>query len=391
MTTTQSSNLSVINDALPVGAKAPDLFIDSGCGADTVALSQLRGQVVVIAFSQPGWDPARGELTAAYNRVLDRVDGVNVRLLQIAEDQRSCRLAVSDAGNGDVDIALMSGIDAFGSVADAYGVHGRNALFVVDEHGIIAWKFVAHGGGQASANELLNGLQALKPGTLKDRSRKLADNVPPLTRRQFVAAALATAFALATPFTDRPVSAQTRAQPTVVVPPNNSGSQIEYSLNINGTDTALYLDPRVTLLDALREHLGLTGSKKGCDHGQCGACTVHLDGRRINSCLKLAASCQGKKVVTIEGLSDGNTLHPVQAAFVAHDGLQCGYCTPGQIMSATAMLSEPCGNSDNDVREAMSGNICRCGAYPNIVDAIQYVRGNRTPEENTIEIAGESI
>jgi xanthine dehydrogenase YagT iron-sulfur-binding subunit len=128
------------------------------------------------------------------------------------------------------------------------------------------------------------------------------------------------------------------------------------------------------LLDLVRERLDLTGTKKGCNHGQCGACTVHLDGRRVLACLTLAAACEGAEIVTIEGLSDGNQLHPVQDAFIAHDGFQCGFCTSGQIMSAAAMLDEPWGPADDDVREAMSGNLCRCGAYPNIIAAVQAVR-----------------
>jgi xanthine dehydrogenase YagT iron-sulfur-binding subunit len=130
----------------------------------------------------------------------------------------------------------------------------------------------------------------------------------------------------------------------------------------------------VSLLDALRERLGLTGTKKGCDHGQCGACTVHLDGRRIKSCMELAVMAQGHKVTTIEGLANGDALHPMQAAFIEHDGFQCGYCTPGQIMSAVAMLAEGKAKTDAEVRELMSGNLCRCGAYPNIIAAIQAAR-----------------
>ena len=136
------------------------------------------------------------------------------------------------------------------------------------------------------------------------------------------------------------------------------------------------LEARVTLLDALRERLYLTGTKKGCDHGQCGACTVHVDGRRVNSCLTLAVMVAGKQVTTIEGLGQPGNLHPMQAAFVEHDGYQCGYCTSGQIMSAVALLKEPIGPTDEDVQHAMAGNICRCGAYPNIVAAVQQVRGH---------------
>src|SRR5579863_2634402 len=142
-------------------------------------------------------------------------------------------------------------------------------------------------------------------------------------------------------------------------------------LQVNGRRLPLAVDPRTSLLDALREYAGLTGTKKGCDRGACGACTVHIDGRRVVSCLTLAVRCQGKAVTTIEGLAAGNELHPVQVAFLHHDGFQCGYCTSGQIMSATALIQEGHAGSDNEIREWMSGNICRCGAYPNIVAAIR--------------------
>jgi len=145
------------------------------------------------------------------------------------------------------------------------------------------------------------------------------------------------------------------------------------TLNINGQDRALTVEPRVTLLDALREQLLLTGTKKGCDHGQCGACTVHINGERTLACLTLAVMQQGQKITTIEGLAAGNTLHQLQQAFIEHDGFQCGYCTPGQICSAVGLLSEGRAKSPDDIRELMSGNICRCGAYPNIVAAIQEV------------------
>jgi xanthine dehydrogenase YagT iron-sulfur-binding subunit len=150
---------------------------------------------------------------------------------------------------------------------------------------------------------------------------------------------------------------------------------VPVTLLINGKEHRLRLDPRTTLLDCLRENLVLTGTKKGCDHGQCGACTVHVNGRRVNSCLSLAIMHAGDEITSIEGIGQPGSLHPLQSAFVAHDAYQCGYCTCGQIMSAVALLKEPCGPKDDDVREAMSGNICRCGAYPNIVAAIQQVRG----------------
>jgi xanthine dehydrogenase YagT iron-sulfur-binding subunit len=145
-------------------------------------------------------------------------------------------------------------------------------------------------------------------------------------------------------------------------------------LTVNGQAHELQLEPRVSLLDALREHLGLTGSKKGCDQGTCGACTVWVDGRRVLGCLTLAVTCEGREVTTIEGLSADGELHPMQAAFVAHDAFQCGYCTPGQIMSAVALLREGHAQDDSEIREWMSGNICRCAAYPNIRAAIREVR-----------------
>jgi xanthine dehydrogenase YagT iron-sulfur-binding subunit len=147
------------------------------------------------------------------------------------------------------------------------------------------------------------------------------------------------------------------------------------TLKVNGSARTLQAEPRVTLLDALRENLDLTGTKKGCDHGQCGACTVLVDGRRVNSCLTLAVMNQGKEITTIEGLAKGEELHPMQAAFVKHDGFQCGYCTPGQIMSGVACVKEGHATSDAQVREWMSGNLCRCGAYPNIVAAVREVAG----------------
>jgi xanthine dehydrogenase YagT iron-sulfur-binding subunit len=145
-------------------------------------------------------------------------------------------------------------------------------------------------------------------------------------------------------------------------------------IEINGIEHQLNVEPRVTLLDLLREQIHLTGTKKGCDYGQCGACTVHVNGKRVLSCLSLAVMQNGKKVTTIEGLANGDKLHPMQEAFIKHDGFQCGYCTPGQIMSAVACVREGHADSEESIREYMSGNICRCGAYPNIVDAIKEVK-----------------
>jgi len=151
-------------------------------------------------------------------------------------------------------------------------------------------------------------------------------------------------------------------------------SMVPIALRINGKDHQLRLDPRTTLLDCLRETVALTGTRKGCDHGQCGACTVHVNGRRVLSCLNLALLHDGNEITTIEGLGTPEALHPVQAAFLEHDAYQCGYCTSGQIMSAVALLKEPCGPDDAAVKELMSGNICRCGAYANIIAAVQQAR-----------------
>ena len=160
---------------------------------------------------------------------------------------------------------------------------------------------------------------------------------------------------------------------------------LSISLSVNGESLSMPLeDPRTTLLDLLREHIGLTGTKKGCDRGQCGACTVLLDGKRINACLTLAASVDGTDVTTIEGLAKGDTLHPVQAAFIEHDGFQCGYCTPGQIMSAVGLLSEGDAGADPErIREGMSGNICRCAAYPGVTAAVLDAQRRQSENEGT--------
>ncbi|MBE7173233.1 MAG: 2Fe-2S iron-sulfur cluster binding domain-containing protein [Williamsia sp.] len=194
--------------------------------------------------------------------------------------------------------------------------------------------------------------------------------------------------------------AHTAGEEAFVPPPAaDPATAVQVAFKVNTAGRSLTVDPRMTLLDSLREKLGLTGTKKGCDHGQCGACTVIVDGRRVLSCLTLAVTCEGKSVTTIEGLAKGGTLHPMQAAFIKHDGFQCGYCTPGQICSAVALMAEakrgepsyvtadlranpgPVQLSDDEIRERMSGNLCRCGAYPNILSAIREVhRGKETAQ-----------
>jgi xanthine dehydrogenase YagT iron-sulfur-binding subunit len=197
----------------------------------------------------------------------------------------------------------------------------------------------------------------------------------PETRRRFLKQVAGTSAAVTLgPAFMRMGSAQA-AEPTPATADGAPAATASVHLKINGQDHALEIDPRMTLLDALRERLHLTGSKKGCDHGQCGACTVLVNGRRINSCLTFALMHDGDEITTIEGLAHGDQLHPVQAAFLEHDGFQCGYCTPGQICSAVACLKEGHAKTDGEIREWMSGNLCRCGAYPNIVAAIKEAQG----------------
>jgi xanthine dehydrogenase YagT iron-sulfur-binding subunit len=194
-----------------------------------------------------------------------------------------------------------------------------------------------------------------------------ANSGPPWSRRNFLATSVAST-----------MSATLLDYPPATAAPSPSADPrdpLVTSTTINNRQYQLALDVRTTLLDALREHAGLTGSKKGCDHGQCGACTVLVDGRRVLSCLTLAAGMEGKNITTIEGLAQADgTLHPMQQAFIDHDAFQCGYCTPGQILSAVACVDEGHAESEAAIREYMSGNLCRCAAYPNIVDAIKQAK-----------------
>jgi xanthine dehydrogenase YagT iron-sulfur-binding subunit len=194
----------------------------------------------------------------------------------------------------------------------------------------------------------------------------------PGTRRQFIKRVAGTSVAIA--IGPNVLTSTSVGQPVPSDTTIATSESVKVNLSINGKKYALDVDTRVTLLDALRERLQLTGSKKGCDHGQCGACTVLVNGRRINSCLTLAVMHEGDEITTIEGLANGEDLHPMQAAFVEQDGFQCGYCTPGQICSAVALLKENHANNDDEIREWMSGNICRCGAYAGILAAIKEAK-----------------
>jgi len=243
---------------------------------------------------------------------------------------------------------------------------GGHAICVVDAEGVVRFAARDTGSRESLAAMLARALAGAGRHANGPRSAEVQ-----MTRRELVVTSLVVGFTVAFAHGCAPTAA-----PVAAVSSAPLSRDVDLTLRINGADRALKVDPRVTLLDLLREGLGMTGTKKGCDMGQCGACTVLVDGRRVNSCLALAASVNGAAVTTIEGLApDGDKLHPVQAAFLAEDGFQCGYCTPGQIMSAVALLAEGHATSDDEIRERMSGNICRCGAYPNIVAAIRRAQG----------------
>ncbi len=258
--------------------------------------------------------------------------------------RRACGLAATPAQAEELSLVVLS---------SAGGLVTRQTVIATD--GLAA---------------LALGLQAAGQEAIAPRPRSS------LSRREVVLASLVGAFALlATQGCREPA-----ATPVAPATPAAKATQtLKISLNVNGQARPLELEPRVSLLDALRERLGLTGSKKGCDHGQCGACTVLVAGRRVNACLTLAVMVGDSPITTIEGLARGDQLHPLQAAFVSEDALQCGYCTPGQIMSALGLVRENRAHTDAEVREHMSGNICRCGAYPNIVAAIQKARAESAP------------
>jgi xanthine dehydrogenase YagT iron-sulfur-binding subunit len=360
---------------LAPGSFAPDFFVSTAAGQPVSRLSDLRGQPVLLAFAPPGWDPARAEELTQINRVLGQ-SGFSGELLRLSPSQS---VTQAEFAGEEKPISLLTDKQIPSDASVLYGVSGRQALFVLDAEGIVRWSYVAAPGAAPQAADLRAALSSLSVSALSVQAAVPNAGRRGLTRREFLAAALGVALVLVVP--SQPAHAQEASallSPSPALLPPSSAGTVPVTLHVNGAAHALQLEPRVTLLDALRERIGLTGSKKGCDHGQCGACTVHADGKRINSCLALAVAYQGKQIATIEGLASGDTLHPVQAAFIQHDGFQCGFCTSGQIMSATALLKEPVGPTDADVRESMSGNLCRCGAYTNIVAAIQDVRKEGT-------------
>ena len=366
---------------LSPGSFAPDFSISSAAGSPAGHLSDLRGQPVLLAFSPPGWNPARAEETAQINRVLT-ASGLPGALLRLPAGGGASQ---AEFAGEDAPIAVLAGSQIPAGAAALYGVGNQQALFVLDAEGTVRWSYAAAPGLAPRAEDLRAALSSVSPAAGKPAGTPGREQAG-LSRREFLAAGLGIALVLAVPLVparaeEIPPFPPPTPSPSAVLVPSSTAGTIPVTLHVNGTAHTLQIEPRVTLLDALRERIGLTGSKKGCNHGQCGACTVHADGKRINSCLALAVAYQNKPITTIEGLATGDALHPMQAAFIEHDGYQCGFCTSGQIMSATALLAEPIGPTDAEVRDSMSGNLCRCGAYTNIIAAIQDVRkeGNNAP------------
>ena len=323
----------------------PDFLLPDG----TRAMAR-RGQPLIVAFAPDEWNPARETQS---------------ELLALLAAQFGAQTI--DATNHQ-----WHAFDSAGEVAAQFGVTGKRAVFVLDEAGKIAWSWSSPD-REVAPGEVLAALEKLQK----------QQNGSSLSRRSFLAAMFAASAVLTLPHDGRAANVRpgpANTPPTGAVPNLSAANSyaptdtIPITLRVNGKAQTLQLEPRVALLDALREYMGLTGSKKGCDHGQCGSCTVHLDGERQLSCLTLAVMAQNREITTIEGLESNGELHPMQMAFLQHDAFQCGYCTPGQIMSATALLKEGGANSDAEIREGMSGNLCRCAAYPNIVAAIKAVR-----------------
>jgi xanthine dehydrogenase YagT iron-sulfur-binding subunit len=324
-------------------------------------LAIATGSPWVLAFIR-SWTPAT-ERPEDLHTIRAQLRGLGAGLVILSDsgawsfrpDDDVERFAVSD---DKVD-------DEIDRTAERYGVAPElDAIFVLDEDDSIRFRHLAEGPLPLAAALTAAGSAMAS----QSRYRGLT-----FTRREWGITSLVAGFALVL-LGCRDKEKPPLVQPVIDPPSQPSAPEYDVVLSINGTDRKLTIDARVSLLDALRERLDLTGTKKGCDHGQCGACTVHFDGRAVNSCLTLAIMAQGRKITTIEGLGSDDQLHPVQAAFVEHDGFQCGYCTPGQIMRAVSLLADARAKTDAEVREAMSGNICRCGAYPNIIAAVQAAR-----------------
>jgi xanthine dehydrogenase YagT iron-sulfur-binding subunit len=268
------------------------------------------------------------------------------------------------------------GAEDMAPAAAAYDVaEGEAAVFVIDGRGVVRFMVRPALGAQPMWVALADALSIAGQAVHARASHGVKERLL-FTRREWSVTCLVVGCAAAFLAACKEQSRR-RVEKGPAPPPEETPPDLDVTLTVNGKKHALKIDPRASLLDTLRERLGLTGTKKGCDMGQCGACTVLYGGKRINACLTLAVMAQARDITTIEGLAKGDVLHPMQQAFVDHDGLQCGYCTPGQIMSAVGLVGEGRAATDAEIREQMSGNICRCGAYPNIVAAIQAARRTR--------------
>ncbi|RYX84376.1 2Fe-2S iron-sulfur cluster binding domain-containing protein [bacterium] len=337
---------ALLSAPLQIGDVIADCSLPDGS-----RLSQLRGRPVILAFAPEAWNPAHTYQSELFAQILKDFD----------EGATFIEACTDDWHNFDTESDL----------AARFGVSGKRALFLIDEVGILRWKIEVGSNEIISLGEVITALETLKAKP---------QNAGGISRRAFLSASLAAAAVLSLPLSSaqadpqmlKPAVAREQTAPPA---PYETAGTIPVTLRVNGQPRKLQLEPRVALLDALREYLHLMGTKKGCDHGQCGACTVHVNGERQLSCLTLAVMNQGKEITTIEGLASGENLHPVQAAFIKNDAFQCGYCTPGQIMSAVALIKEGRARTDAEIREAMSGNLCRCAAYPNIIAAIKEVQG----------------
>jgi xanthine dehydrogenase YagT iron-sulfur-binding subunit len=344
--------------------RAPPVALTLGAGR-ALNLDIFEGEAVVLGLFARAGTVAFCEGTLGAMRA--ELRGLGAVLVLISPDGVWCFRPDDDlellASTGEiVEAELAAVFNAYGLAFGKGGGGPDGALYVIDHQGRVQFQRYAEPGD--TLGELLSALRAAGRA-LSEPARPFA-----LSRREVLISSLVAGFTLAL-IDGCAKTSSAPAPPTQARGPTVAGGEVDVALDVNGVLHRLRLEPRVTLLDALRERLALTGTKKGCDQGQCGACTVLVNGRRINSCLTLAIMVEGEKIVTIEGLAQGERLHPVQQAFITEDAFQCGYCTPGQIMSAVGLLREKRATSAAEIREHMSGNICRCGAYPNIVAAIQ--------------------
>ena len=331
---------SIVERPPQVGDLCPSVSIP--IDGRSVPISELRGSPVVLAFGPSDWNPARPHQLGFYRDALARLAG-----LRNVEERDSGITGELEDGQ-PISLPVVHDLPLDGELARMLGGGQSETVIVIDGDGILRFRHEGAFGTLPSADQIVESLTASITSTKVSRRSLL-----------LTSAAVLVAVSLISPIAEA-FTAEGR----------QGGGLAATVLNVNGRSYPLPDDPRVTLLDALRERIGLTGTKKGCDHGQCGACTVIVEGRRVNSCLTLAHQAAGKHVLTVEGLADGDRLHPVQEAFIKHDGFQCGYCTSGQIMSAVACIKEGHTRSREEIQEWMSGNICRCGAYVGICEAV---------------------